>query len=116
MTIKGGLCSKSNSRIITSRGGRVRSIKSPKALAWMQSAVLQLRSQWKKKTIEKPVGLEIHVFYASRRPDLDISLVMDALQNAEVIKNDRQVHEFFARKLLDKNDPRVEIEIYLIPA
>lgn len=115
MTIKGELVSKSNSRMITSLGGHIRSIKSAKALLWMDGAVKQLRIEWKnKKTIEKPVGLELQVFYSSRRPDLDIALVMDALQNAEVLKNDRQVYELYARKLLDKNDPRVELNIYTL--
>jgi Holliday junction resolvase RusA-like endonuclease len=108
-TVYGSLVSKANSRRIT-RTGLV--IKSQKAIEFTHSAILQLRSIYKKKPIENNVGLELTIFYDSRRPDLSPELFFDCLEKAGVLKNDRQIHEYFCRKELDKTKPRVEFVLY----
>lgn len=53
------------------------------------------------------------VYFASDRPDLDNSakVVLDCLQTAKAIKNDRLCSEIHARKLIDKDNPRIEFVI-----
>ena len=46
-------------------------------------------------------------------PDLDnaFKILLDCLQGCKTIKNDRQCVEIVARKLIDKENPRVEFTI-----
>lgn len=61
----------------------------------------------------------ITIWYASRRPDLDESLILDLLQVDEkkykdkkgVILNDRQVREKHIYWRLDPENPRCEIRL-----
>lgn len=109
VVIEGKLLSKSNSRIITSWGGRPRLIKRPEAIHYVESALMQLKQQLRgHETFLEPVRLDATVFYKDKRPDLDISLTMDVLEKAGVYKNDRQVYEFHAYKKFDKENPRLE--------
>ncbi len=50
----------------------------------------------------------LHIFYASRRPDLDESLILDLMQGL-IYENDRQVKERHAYWGLDPENPRAEI-------
>jgi len=54
------------------------------------------------------VTMTIH--YASRRPDLDESLILDLMQDVFYV-NDRQVKEKHIYWGLDKENPRTEIII-----
>ena len=65
------------------------------------------------KLIEGEFKFVIHVFYDSRRPDLDNSLkvVLDCLQKCGAIKNDNKTMEISAFKHLDKTNPRIEFDI-----
>ena len=103
-------------------GGRPALIKSKKALDFEHAALLQIPES-AKQMIADDICFKAHIFYASRRPDLDESVVMDVLQakikNGIVIRrgvylNDRQIKEKHIYWGLDKTNPRVEIEITLI--
>ena len=89
-------------------GNKVRtiSIKSAKALAYEK----QFASQCLKldPLIEDDVLLYCKVFYASRRPDLDESLIMDGLQGV-IIKNDRQIKGKIIAHGVDREQPRAHI-------
>lgn len=63
--------------------------------------------------IDRRFKLTMDVYFSSDRPDLDNSckVVLDCLQAAKVIKNDRLCAEIHARKLIDKENPRIEFEI-----
>lgn len=63
--------------------------------------------------IDKRFKLTIDVYFSSDRPDLDNSckVVLDMLQSCKAIKNDRLCSEIHARKLIDKENPRIEFEI-----
>lgn len=115
LTIFGNLLSKSNSRVFTTFGGRPRLLKAPKAISYVNAAILQVKSELRLatgfETYEGPVRMVATIWYSSRRPDLDVSLLQDVLEKAGVYKNDRQVHEIVATKKLDKENPRVEVEI-----
>lgn len=85
-------------------------IKSEKALAYAES--------FKRQAIaagiffaEEDVVVTIRIWYASRRPDLDESLILDLLQGV-AYANDRQVKEKHIYWMgVDKNEPRCEIEV-----
>lgn len=53
------------------------------------------------------------VYFKSDQPDLDnaFKIILDCLQACKAIKNDRLCAEIHARKLIDKQKPRVEFEI-----
>ena len=57
--------------------------------------------------------LTADVYHENMRPDLDngFKILMDCLQGCKAIQNDRQCVEINARKLIDKNNPRVEFVI-----
>lgn len=117
ITIYGELASKANSRMAVqgrTKTGKsyTRFVKSKKALGWTEGALPQIKSQWRSKPIDKECGIECEVYYKTRRPDLDVSLLMDALEKAGVYTNDRLVHEIIAHKQYDKEEPRVEVTIY----
>ena len=52
----------------------------------------------------------IEIYYASRRPDLDESLILDAMEK-RIYKNDRQVNEKHIYWNLSKDDPYIKIKI-----
>lgn len=52
----------------------------------------------------------MRIFYASRRPDLDESLILDLMQGL-IYENDRQVKERHTYWGLDPDRPRAEITI-----
>lgn len=110
ITIYGEPCSKANSRrIVRTKNGGSMVIKSKKALDYVQSFDKQCPAL--DELIEKDVAVEITIFYASRRPDLDESLILDCLQD-KVYKNDRSVkekHIFWGG--VDKENPRAEISV-----
>jgi len=105
--------SKNRRRIVGFKTGRPRLIKSKPALDYEKAAAKEV---WRgAKGIEGPVSLTAHVFYSTRRPDLDVQLLMDVLQKARVILDDRQIHQIIATKYVDKVNPRVEWQIRSIP-
>lgn len=105
-TIYGEPVSKANSRRLVMFGKRPASIKSEKALDYAEAAARQIPSRI--APYEGPVTVSIDIWYASRRPDLDPSLILDALQS-RIIKNDRQVFALDCRKFIDKACPRANV-------
>ena len=103
--------SKSNRRQIVKIGGKTRLIKSKKALAYAKEFHLQAPRMPLRTPILDDVLMWCRIHYASRRPDLDESLIMDALQAAEIIKNDRQIKAKVVLWALDRENPRSEIKI-----
>lgn len=87
-TTKGEPASKSNSRRLVTFGGKPRFIKSEKALNFVKS--FQLQCPCLDKLIEEDVSVTMTIYYSTRRPDLDESVVLDAMQGF-IYKNDRQV-------------------------
>ena len=110
-TILGEPASKSNRRQIVKIGGKTRLIKSKKALAYAKEFHLQAPRMPLREPILGDVLLWCRIHYASRRPDLDESLIMDALQAAEIIKNDRQIKAKVVLWALDRENPRSEIKL-----
>lgn len=107
-TIKGEPASKANSRKLVHFGKRPAFIKSDKARKYVDAFRLQCPKL--AQPIEDDVSVWIKIWYASRRPDLDDSLILDAMQGL-VIKNDRQVRERHVYGGLDRNNPRATIVV-----
>jgi hypothetical protein len=137
-TIFGEACSKANSRQqvdMPRKGGGTRrtSIKSEKALAFEADALRQIPTTARKR-LTGPVHIVLRIFYASERPDLDESLVLDVLQDRYTLVpaavapgekpkkkrlliqngvycNDRQIKRREVLWALDKKNPRVEVAL-----
>lgn len=101
--VLGEPASKSNSRRLVRVRGTPRVIKSEKAIKYKKLFLSQVSED---HPIEGDVELGVVVWYATRRPDLDVSLIMDLLQEAGVIVNDRQIKIIKAYHQIDKENPR----------
>lgn len=122
-TIYGEPASKANSRQIVKINGRPASIKSKKARDFAADAALQIPPA-ARLMLDGEVKATLRIFYASERPDLDESVVLDVLQaqfvgtgkdrrcvRRGVYRNDRQVREKHVFHFIDRANPRVEVEI-----
>lgn len=107
--IFGEPASKANSRKLVTLGGRPAFIKSQKARDYVTEFQRQCRNQVKVMT-DRDVRVELMIHYASRRPDLDESVILDAMQGI-VYVNDRQVKQRMAYWGLDKDMPRAVIRV-----
>ena len=125
--ILGEAASKANSRKIVTINGRPSSIKSEKARSYEANALKQIPPKFRLQ-LRGPVCVTLRIFYASERPDLDESVVLDVLQDRyktvgkgdtkrrELVQkgvycNDRQVREKHIFHAIDRNNPRTEILI-----
>jgi len=111
LTIYGEPASKANSRKIVTIKGKPAVIKSAKARGYVADFALQCRKL--NELIIDDVYVSIVIYYASRRPDLDESVILDCMQG-KIYKNDRQVKEKHIFWGLDKRSPRAEITIGLL--
>lgn len=104
--VPGEMASKANSRRSVIIGGNRRFIKSPKAL--------DVERYWHMlcprlfDLLSGDLTAHIWLYYKTKRPDLDESLVLDLLQN-RLYRNDRQVKEKHVYHRIDKDDPRSEV-------
>ena len=122
-TIFGEMASKANSRrlVINPATAKLISIKSAKSMTYWHSATLQLP---KIKPFTTPLAVWIHCFYASERPDLDPSVLLDLMQTRytgkgkerrvcldAIYTNDRLVREMHFFHHIDPKNPRAEVRI-----
>lgn len=133
-TILGEPASKANSREIVPRKKRMPdgstktvpvSIKSDKALEYERDAVRQIPPRCRLQ-LQGPVFVTMRIYYASERPDLDESVVLDVMQDRYqtvgkgedakrvlvqkgVYVNDRQVRKKLIEHFIDRANPRAEI-------
>tara|TARA_R110002124_G_C8932680_1_gene512140 strand:- start:11 stop:409 length:399 start_codon:yes stop_codon:yes gene_type:complete len=107
-TAFGEPASKANSRKMVTIRGRPALIKSQKARDYVKYFETQC------PILEVPttddVQVEMMIYYASRRPDLDESLILDCMQ-CRIYKNDRQVKQKFIYWGLDRENPRTIIRV-----
>lgn len=111
--ILGEPASKANSRRLVRFGNRPGIIKSHKARDYLQMVAAQVRPL--PELMDGPLSFTARIFYASNRPDLDPSVILDALQG-RIYKNDRQVREMHLFHDIDRENPRAEIAIARIAA
>ncbi len=107
-TIIGEPASKANSRKAVVIRGKPAFIKSDKARRYAAAFAQQCPK------LEVPfdcdVRVEMIIYYATRRPDLDESLILDCMQGA-VYLNDRQVKQKLVYWALDKENSRTVIKV-----
>lgn len=106
MVIIGKVPSKSNQYRIS--GNRL--YKSEEVSKYEASFALQYKRH---PTITSKFSLYAKIFYNDERPDLDGSfkVILDCLQKVGAISNDRLCVHIEAYKYIDKNNPRIEIDI-----
>ena len=113
--LHGQLYSKANNRQagVNRRSGKLYNRKSPQAQDCVKFYLQQLKKKWGNlSTIEGPIRIGVDVYHSNKKFDLDVQLLMDILQKAKVIKNDRQVMAIATVKRFDKRDPRCEVSIF----
>lgn len=132
--ILGEPASKANSRKIVTIAGRPSSIKSDKAREYERNALKQIPPRYRIR-YTGDVSVTLRIFYATERPDLDESVVLDVLQDRYettklskterdagmkgervlvqrgVYVNDRQVREKHVYHGIDKANPRTHVSI-----
>ena len=107
-TIEGEPASKSNSRKIVSFGKRMGVIKSEKARNYEKLFANQCPTL--ENLIETDVKVELIIHYASRRPDLDESVILDCMQG-KIYVNDKQVKQKHIYWGLDRERPRTHVRV-----
>ena len=109
-TIIGEPASKANSRrlVTNQKTGKPMFIKSAKALAYFRAVQKQVAIL--RPMLEGPLVAHITIWYATERPDLDESIILDALQK-RIYKNDRQIREKHVYRGLDRANPRADVRI-----
>ena len=110
-TIIGEPASKANSRRLVRFGTRVASIKSAKALNYVDSFTRQCPTL--PRLMEGALSVHLTIYYASGRPDLDESVILDAMQGL-IYQNDRQVKEKHVLWGRDPEAPRAHIRVECI--
>ena len=106
--ILGEPASKANSRKIVNFGKRMALIKSQKARDYEKLFADQCPVL--KNLIETDVKVELIIYYASRRPDLDESVILDCMQG-KIYVNDRQVKQKHIYWGLDKERHRTHVRV-----
>ena len=106
--IDGEPASKSNSRKIVTFGKRPALIKSEKARNYEKLFAQQCPQL--ENLIDNDVKVELIIYYASRRPDLDESVVLDCMQG-KIYVNDRQVKQKVVHWGLDRERPRTHVRV-----
>jgi hypothetical protein len=122
-TILGEPASKANSRQLVRFGNRPAIIKSQKSLNYESTAMIQIPAE-ARQMLQGRLRITLRIFYASERPDLDESVILDVLQakfkgtgtarqlvRRGVYLNDRQIREKHVFHAVDRQNPRAEIEI-----
>jgi Holliday junction resolvase RusA-like endonuclease len=111
--IFGEPASKANSRRVVRIGNVSRLIKSAKALSYVDMFKQQCTPLG--TLMQGDLRVTMWIYYASRRPDLDESLILDLMQGC-IYENDRQVKERHIYWGLDPEKPRAEIIVECIPS
>lgn len=115
LTIKGKPTSKKTGQRQVFGKGRMVPIPSADFIAYQRSACLQLAVQFKAVPINQPCHLTAR-FYRDNRTDVDNMLggLLDILQKAQVLKNDRCVCSVTATKS-GKCDGDPRVEVFIVP-
>ena len=103
-TIVGEPASKANSRRLVKIHGKFAFIKSKKAIDYSKNFELQCPTY--DTLYEEDLAIALKIFYKSKRPDLDESLILDLIQG-KVYKNDRSIKIKYVEWGLDRQSPRI---------
>jgi len=120
ITVEGQPPRKSNQRQLVRRGrgakARPMIIKSKEARAYVKKfeETISEIDQQQYGNLDDHLRVDIIIWYTSRRPDLSVELILDCLEKAKVIKNDRYVREVHSYGFVDKKNPRVKIRLFRV--
>jgi Holliday junction resolvase RusA-like endonuclease len=106
LTIMGEPASKANARRLVKIKKRYAFIKSKKALSYSRN--FEVQCPVSDTLYEEDLAVAMKIYYKSRRPDLDESLILDLLQG-KAYKNDRAVKIKYIEWGLDREVPRTYI-------
>lgn len=112
-TIFGQIVAKANHyQAVPGRNGAKRIIKDAAIRAYERSFLRQC-TKYRGRRISSRFKLFARVWHGSARFDLDNSLktLLDCLQMAEAITDDRQCYQIEAEKHIDRCNPRVEFAL-----
>lgn len=109
LMVPGELKSGKNRRRLIRAGNLPRSILSKEAAIYSESFRAYAKPLPEDKLLTSPLRLWVRIYYSSRRPDLEESLLFDLLEGV-IYRNDRQVWDKHVSKWFDTEHPRVEIE------
>lgn len=113
---------KNSSRIFVNKRTGARFVtKSKMAASWQTSAIAQLTQQRTGKnrnTLRGQVFVEYRAYQAVDRCDIDNieSALFDALKKALIIEDDKLIVDHRGRKFVDKQRPRIEVELCEVAA
>ena len=99
------------------RGNHPALYMSAEGKAIKQAYQWQARAQWKRKLLTSPLQVGFTLYFGTkRRADADnfSKLVLDALTDI-VYHDDSQIQELNIRKAFDKKNPRIEVEVNVLP-
>lgn len=111
-TIIGAVPSKPNSYRIIKKNGRPTLCKNAYIYKYENAFKMQC-GKYRNANIEYLFKLNIDVYLHNMRQDLDntLKIVLDCLQSCKAIKNDNQCTVIYARKFIDRKNPRIEFTI-----
>jgi Holliday junction resolvase RusA-like endonuclease len=109
--IYGEPASMKNSRKIVRINGVSRLVKGDKAQAYAHDFLRQCPVL--DPLFEGDVHVEMEIYYASRRPDIDEHQILDLMQG-RIYRNDRQVRSKAVKGYVDPESPRVAIRVTLV--
>lgn len=111
-TVLGHCYSMKNSRILA----HGRTIEHPKCRQFRKDFELQCPPNVKLGlgSVDQPLSTSITVYYPSYRQDLDLAVVYDLLQHCGVVTNDRYIRQKQEFAAVDRQNPRVEIEVRVL--
>lgn len=112
LVIKGQPRTKKTSQVIATnrKTGKPFVMSHKRTLGWTHDAQRQMQQQYRGNLIEGPVLVEYDIYRAADRGDLGgfEAAIDDAMQGI-VYKNDSQIVSRHSIKLIDRENPRVEI-------
>ena len=118
ITLKGEPRSTGHIYKITAYNGYPKMYMSPEGQALKTDYQWQIKQQYRAKPIEMPLEIYIRLYFGTKRKsdwDNFHKLSMDALNKA-VWLDDSQIQKAYVEKAYDKENPRIEIDIYPLVA
>jgi Holliday junction resolvase RusA-like endonuclease len=88
--------------------------KGQKIRDYEMSFLAQLPWQYKGINYAQKFAVVGKVFFKNKASDLDnaLKIILDCLEKADVIENDRNCYAQLVEKVIDKENPRIELELY----
>lgn len=91
-------------------------VKSQEVKNYERTFALQIPAKLKIKRFNGLFGVKAYVYFKTKASDLDgcLKAFLDCLQKNGIIKNDNNCFKIDIEKRIDKNEPRIEFDIYEI--